>query len=168
VSRGELHRLTCGCNEGACLYRARCGIVRHRRRPNPRLPHSTPSAYSRRGPQGEQGHTRAKGGGRQHSDAAAIPACPVAVAAAQLSEFDVANPSAQSTSDAALWAGVALMAGGFVGMITSGAVLRARKRKLRQQEADAGRPRRVMAGKPPSHRKGRRAKWDSGTSRLVF
>ena len=37
--------------------------------PNPRLPRSTPSAYSRRGAQGEQGHTRAKGGGRQHSDA---------------------------------------------------------------------------------------------------
>ena len=30
------------------LGRARCGIVRHRRCPNPRLPRSTPSAYSRR------------------------------------------------------------------------------------------------------------------------
>jgi hypothetical protein len=54
---------------GTQLVGARCGIVRHRRCPNPRLPRSTPSAYSRRGPQGEQGHTRAKGGGRQHSDA---------------------------------------------------------------------------------------------------
>ena len=30
------------------LGRARCGIVRHRRCPNPRVPRSTPSAYSRR------------------------------------------------------------------------------------------------------------------------
>ena len=29
-------------------YRARCGIVRHRRCPNPRVPRSTPSAYSQR------------------------------------------------------------------------------------------------------------------------
>ena len=30
------------------LGRARCGIVRHRRCPNPRMPRSTPSAYSQR------------------------------------------------------------------------------------------------------------------------
>ena len=30
-------------------YRARCGIVRHRRCLNPRMPRSTPSAYSQRG-----------------------------------------------------------------------------------------------------------------------
>jgi len=30
------------------LSRARCGIVRHQRCPNPRLPRSTPSAYSQR------------------------------------------------------------------------------------------------------------------------
>ena len=34
------------------LSRARCGIVRHRRCLNPRLPRSTPSAYSRREAQG--------------------------------------------------------------------------------------------------------------------
>ncbi len=33
---------------------ARCGIVRHRRCLNPRLPRSTPSAYSRGGPNGSQ------------------------------------------------------------------------------------------------------------------
>jgi hypothetical protein len=33
---------------GTQLVGARCGIVRHRRCPNPRLPRSTPSAYSQR------------------------------------------------------------------------------------------------------------------------
>ena len=36
-------------NSDHAEYRARCGIVRHRRCPNPRVPRSTPSAYSQRG-----------------------------------------------------------------------------------------------------------------------
>jgi hypothetical protein len=55
----------------------------------------------------------------------------------------------------ALWGGVALAIGGVVGMITTGAMLTDRKRKLRRlQEAHYGTP--------------RRAQWDLARSRLVF
>jgi hypothetical protein len=69
-------------------------------------------------------------------------------AVSELSGLDVSSP-AESSNDAAVWTGVALMAGGLVGMITSGIILHARKRKLRQQGADAGRPHHVVPGKVP-------------------
>jgi len=56
---------------------------------------------------------------------------------------------------AILWAGFAVATGGFVGMITTGALLGVRKRKLRRlQEAHYATPRRVQ--------------WDLAQSRLVF
>ncbi|MBW2552415.1 MAG: hypothetical protein JRE73_17010 [Deltaproteobacteria bacterium] len=69
-------------------------------------------------------------------------------AVSELSGLDVSSP-AESSNDAAVWTGVALMAGGLVGMITSGIILHARKRKLRRQGADAGRPHHVVPGKVP-------------------
>jgi len=53
-----------GVNSDHGEYRSRCGIVRHRRCLNPRVPRSTPSAYSQRGLLLEQGHNRAKGAAR--------------------------------------------------------------------------------------------------------
>jgi len=69
-------------------------------------------------------------------------------AVSELSSLDVSSPE-ESSNDAAVWTGVALMAGGLVGMITSGIILHARKRKLRRQGADASRPHHVVPGKVP-------------------
>ena len=46
--RGPSQSFARSCSGERNAYRARCGIVRHRRCPNPRMPRSTPSAYSQR------------------------------------------------------------------------------------------------------------------------
>jgi hypothetical protein len=59
------------------------------------------------------------------------------------------------SSLAPAWTGVALVTGGFFGLITAGSMRRVRKRKLRElQEAHYGAPRRVQ--------------WDLAQSRVVF
>ena len=76
--------------------------------------------------------------------------------------YGAANPSqfclfgsCTPIASPSLWAGTALLAGGLIGLVTSGALLGARKRKARElQQAHYGTPRRVQ--------------WDVVRSRMVF